>query len=484
MSHKLQTMAIVLFVSAAIFFFFTYRILEVPSGLTSDENAFGYNAALLSKTAHDENGRFMPVFVLSIHGTDWRQPVTQYYLTGLFKIFGSSVYLLRTSSVLITILSFWLIYFLTAKLFDRKMAALAGIIFLTTPLIMIQSHFGLDNIMPIPFTIFFLIGIYYFSQHFQIRYLFLAAVALGIGFYTYKGMRAIVPAWIVISSVYLLLITVKKDPVKKTFRYLFLYGLFLLPFFAIIPILELKYAHAVFGTNTGSFDSVYQFLYPYFSSYDLTFLYIRGDDLLYHSTHLHGMMLLTTFPLFIIGTYQAMQRKNFWSFVLLVFFLGPLMYGLVGSVHRASRLMALIPSYVLLVTLGVSTLLHYKHHLKKYALIVLVILFIANYADFVNYYWYTYPKLTKDLFGDLTPYQDIKIFADESQKRQLTPYIATYVYTADEFYTATYFDTLPKKIGENEIPPEGGILLTQRENIPGMKDTGVTLPHFHILVRE
>jgi len=83
--------------------FFSYRILNVPLGLTADEGAFAYNAVLLSKTLHDENNRFLPIFVLSLNGADWRQPVTQYYLTAFFRFFGSSVFNLRYSSVVITL---------------------------------------------------------------------------------------------------------------------------------------------------------------------------------------------------------------------------------------------------------------------------------------------------------------------------------------------------------------------------------------------
>ena len=36
-----------------LFFLLTYRLIQVPTGLTVDESAFGWNAALLSKTGHD-----------------------------------------------------------------------------------------------------------------------------------------------------------------------------------------------------------------------------------------------------------------------------------------------------------------------------------------------------------------------------------------------------------------------------------------------
>ena len=74
----IKKIGIWLFVLTLIGTFFAYRLNKVPKGLTVDEAAFGYNAVLLSETYHDENGRFLPFFVLFFEGKDWRQPVTQY----------------------------------------------------------------------------------------------------------------------------------------------------------------------------------------------------------------------------------------------------------------------------------------------------------------------------------------------------------------------------------------------------------------------
>jgi 4-amino-4-deoxy-L-arabinose transferase-like glycosyltransferase len=101
--------------------------------LTDDEAAFGYNAVLLSRTAHDESGRFLPFFVLSLDGQDWRQPVTQYYLTALFKIFSPSVFLLRFSSVLVAITSAVLLYLLSLQLFNRHKLVWASTISWSSP---------------------------------------------------------------------------------------------------------------------------------------------------------------------------------------------------------------------------------------------------------------------------------------------------------------------------------------------------------------
>jgi hypothetical protein len=80
----MKQLLIWIIISSLVAFIFSYRLLQVPLGLTADEGAFGLNAVLLSNTLRDENNRFLPFFVLSLNGTDWRQPVTQYYLAGFF----------------------------------------------------------------------------------------------------------------------------------------------------------------------------------------------------------------------------------------------------------------------------------------------------------------------------------------------------------------------------------------------------------------
>lgn len=476
---------------ALVIIVFSYRLLEVPAGLTIDEAAFGYNAVLLSRTGHDQNGRFLPFFVLSIDGKDWRQPVTQYYMALFFKIFGPSVFNLRFTSITITLMSAVLLFLIAQKLLDEKAALFLVFVFLSTPLIMIQSHLGLDNIMPIPFGILWLLGVWSFCQSQKRAYLVLSGISLGIGFYTYKGMRATVPVWSILTLIYLTLFLVfkLKLSLRKTFGNLMIFCIAIFPFFAIIPFLEFLYAGAVFGGQHPSFDSIYDFLYPYFSSYDPTFLFIKGDATLFHSTQRHGMMLLATLPLFLIGCYQAVRKGWFWLFILSAFFTAPFLYGLVGSVHRASRLMVIIPLYCLLATLGAFTLWHYKRKiLTKSFLFLVIFLMILNYLDFLRYYWFTYPKFTESLFGHLGFYKDYEIFAKEAKEKKLTPYICAELYDnngeSGHFFESIYFSSPVKKIPADQLPPPGSLLMTYRQEIPKMKRVEIELPYYFLQLRE
>lgn len=461
--------------------FFSYKLLEVPTGLTVDEAAFGYNAALLSKTYRDENNRFMPVFVLSIHGQDWRQPVTQYYLALLFKIFKPSVFLLRFSSIIIFVTSFFLIIFLSKKIFSSfKLSLFTGIIFATTPLVLIQSHMGLDNIMPIPFTILWILFFYKFISTKNQKFLLFSAIILGINFYTYKGMRATVPIWALLTAIWIIVENHKNR--KKTLQFLFTFILGLTPFFGTIPLWEHKYPGSIFNGQTTKFDSIYNFIYPYLSSFDLTLLYIKGDDTPFHSTGIHGMMLLATLPLFILGIFHSV-KKRIYLFLLIAFFSAPLLFGFVNSVHRASRLMCIIPIYSLVCTVGLKSILN----IKKWLIYPVYLLIFINFFDFSKYYLQEYGQRTSNIFGTLANYQDYKIIGEYARQNKQTIYLDSDLISKfgenEKFFQAAYLDKPLTIIKNDEDLPSNTLLITHRKDIPNLKRVTLNLPTYFLQTR-
>lgn len=472
------------FIFILLYFLLSYRITGVPMGLTVDEHAFGWNAALLSKTGYDENGTHMPLFVNSISKKDWRQPVTQYYITAFFKLFGVSIYNLRVSSVVVTLFSAYILFILSKNLFDHTTAIISILIFVSTPVIFMHSHMGLDNIMTVPFTLLWLLGLHQYTQNKQIKFLILSAIALGISFYSYKGMRAMVPVWATLSCLYIFYLNYQpKIKFFKLIQKTFPFVLTLLPFFLVIPFIQHLYPGAIFGGARPKFDNVYDFFYPYLSHYDLTFLFIKGDDLLFHSTRIHGMYLLTTLPLFFIGLYQAIKNKNsFWKFIVLALATGPLLYGFVESVHRASRILATVPPFMLIITLGLYTILT---NFKKYSVFIFTIfsvLYLYNFYDFVKYYWYTYPKFTENIFGNMSSEICYQTLQQEAKSRGLTPYIQKDIYNG--FFDLIYSNRPTTLSTINNPPPANSIFLTTSDSIPGFTKLNIVLPHFNLLIKQ
>ncbi|HOX96112.1 MAG TPA: glycosyltransferase family 39 protein [Candidatus Woesebacteria bacterium] len=473
-------------------FFFSYRITQTPPGLTTDEAAFAYNAALLEKTGHDQNGRFMPVFVLSINGADWRQPVSQYFITAFFKIFGPSIFSLRLSTVVILLLSTFLIYFWLSKIDNRQTGIIGSLVFLTTPIVMIQTHMALDNIFPIPFALLWLICLWYFSKTKKVSFLLFAGISLGIGFYTYKAMRAVVPVWCLLTVLFLFLENshLTKKNITQFIKQTLLFTLGIFPFFAIIPLLELKYPGAVFDSHSFNWSSIYDFLYPYLSSFDLSFLFIKGDDLIYHSTGTHGMFLLSLLPVFLVGLYQGVREKGYWTFLIAVFFFTPLLFGFVDSVHRASRLMAFIPAFVAITSLGIVTIKKLKNKFLAYFLLgVIVIISIFNYSSFVNYYWYTYPKFARSYFLPSNTLENAYVYLSQTAKRNhLIPYIESGAKLSDgetgKFFEAAYFDESLKLWQAEQPLPPNSIVMAKLGHQEHLVTIGSTIEEYNFFVNK
>jgi len=333
---------------------------------------------------------------------------------------------------------------------------------------------GLDNIMPIPFTIIWIYYLYSYNQDKKIKYLIYSALSLGISYYTYKGMRAVFPVWYCLSLLYIF-----KKPIIKNFYHYLIFSIFSLPFFLISPLLNYLYPGSIFGGASPKFENIYNFLYPYFSSFDPTFLFIKGDDLLFHSTGYHGFFLIASMPLFLFGIYKSLRTNKFSRFILLIFFTTPFLYGLVNSVHRASRLMCLIPFYTIICVYGFQQVEKISKNYKNILILLISIIFSLNYFDFLHYYWYDYAKLTQNFTGDLKYYLSYKELKKQSNKLNLTPYIAQNA--SNKFFDHIYFN-IPNYIHEDLTPPPGSILLTNRDRIEGMTNLNLNLKYYHLQI--
>lgn len=378
-------------------FLFTYKLTDVPPGINGDEAAIGYLASLIAKTGYDVNGKFLPLFT-TLSWPDWKQPVTIYSTVATFKIFSTSFFNLRAVSVFFVLLGGTIIFLLSKEVFKQKLAIVSLLIFITIPIIMIQSHLAIENVAPLPFISIWLWMLAKYTNKKKRKYLFFSALALGISVYSYLGLRLIVPVLTVISIWYIYYLNRSK---KNIFSPILIFILTLAPFLILMFAARDQYPAAILASNKPqTITSYQQFLLPFVSSFDLSFLFMKGDITPYHSTGKQGMFLLAILPLFLLGLSRITQeRKPFFIFVLMVFFLTPLLYGLPGSIYRASRLLALLPPFIIIVLLGISSLFEIKRKVPKILVTTLfTVLILLNYADFVSDYWGDYSNRVNQNF--------------------------------------------------------------------------------------
>lgn len=452
------------------FLFFSHRIDKVPQGLTIDEGAFGYNAALLSKTAKDENERILPFFILSINNKDWREPVPTYFMATFFKIFGVSITNLKLSSAVLASLSAMLIFYLTNTLLGTKAAFFSSFIFITSPVVYIHSHLGLDILTPIPMLLLWLI----FLKSNPI----LSAFFLGVALYSYKAMRVFVPIFAVISLIYLFYNQKKK---RKTVPFICT----LAPFFLIMPYLEYKYAGAILGNQKPSF-SIYSFFRSYFSTFDPSFLFVDGDSIVHHTTGKHGVFLLASLPAFMRGISFALKKGGFAKALVLAFFAGPLLIGFTGSYYRAGRIASLSAFYAVISAYGFNCF--YKN--QKAALFLLLALIAVNAGLFMNYYWYSYAEDTKNHFYDTKIEKTYSAMKDYLLKHDFVPYQTAEIVTGGDesavrnFFRSIYFtQEINIYEGNPEALPKKSILLT-RDSKLNLKRIDSQLSDYYLYIKE
>lgn len=414
--NKFTLVILIIFVVLS-YFLFSFRLEEVPLGINGDEAVIAYNAALISKDGKDSEGRWYPVFTKVENSSDWKQPIMVYATVLVFKFLGISYFNLKLVSVLMAIISGLLIFFMAKELLGFKYGVVSLIIFLSIPIVMIQSHINIENIAPLPFITVWLWMLIRYAKFKRNRYLIIAGIMLGVSIYSYLGLRLVMPVLMVISMVFIFSLNVKKSFKGRIYPILlFIFGI--VPFIAFLFSIKEDYPGAILASNRPQvFESYQQLILPFISSYDLSFLFIKGDSTPYHSTGKEGMFLLATLPLFILGLFKiAKELKPVYLLILAVFFLSPILYGLPGSIHRASRLLVLIPPFVLISVLGFQNIIEFKARVKILLIGLVSTLIILNYSFFLKDYWFEYPNRVNQSFEK--PVQKAYKKADEISKAE------------------------------------------------------------------
>ena len=105
------------------------------------------------------------------------------------------------------------------------------------------------------------------------------------------------------------------------------------------------------------------------------------------------MFLVATLPIFLIGIWKILKtKKPFEILVLSSFFVIPILFGFVPDIYRASRLLALVPFYVIISTIGFMGLN------RKIQILVLALI-IINVFSFAKDYWFDYSNRVKEVFS-------------------------------------------------------------------------------------
>jgi len=164
----------------------TFRLSDLPRGMTGDEAVRGLEASLVAR------GERYPVFFEENFG---EEPLHAYLVAILFRLLGPSVLAIRAASALVGILTVPLFYLLVKELFPGKAGSWSIVRILATAWLatsywhVVYSRYGLEPIL-VPFFAVLIIYCLWRGLNSGLRFFFLSTgFFLGLSLYTYQAAR-------------------------------------------------------------------------------------------------------------------------------------------------------------------------------------------------------------------------------------------------------------------------------------------------------
>jgi 4-amino-4-deoxy-L-arabinose transferase-like glycosyltransferase len=175
---------------------------RAPIYLHDAEVLFALHAHSIITTAHDTNGRLLPLYfqMPSIGENVWFHPVIVYWMAPLFAILPLTEWAVRLPSVLVGMVDLTLIYLIARRLFQSAGWGLtAAVLLALTPSHFIHSRLAMDYLYPVPFILAWMLCLMMFLERREPWLLFLASSFLGVGFYSYIASVIMMPVYLLMT---------------------------------------------------------------------------------------------------------------------------------------------------------------------------------------------------------------------------------------------------------------------------------------------
>lgn len=396
-----------------------YKLTTVAPSLFGDELDVGYHAYSILKTGRDYHGNFMPLHFESL--AEWRTPIYLYSSVPTVALFGISALGVRLPAAIFGILTIYLIYLLSNKLFENERIGLISAFLLAISPWHIQYSRAAFEVTQMLF--FYLLGLYLFLYSIEKKkFLWISVLMFMLMPWVYSTAKFFVPFLLIF-----LFILYNKEILSfsynqklKTILTGLIFGLPLVyvTFFGGAaqrfsyvsvfsdPTIEsevgaARQQRAYFrgenglGLNPNLLDRVYYNKYVfwgrtiinnYYQSFSTDFLFIKGDPNLRHSIEWMGQLYKADFILLVFGLVVLFNLKNKKIKQLILFLL--IFSSIPASITRdggnhATRLILNIVPLILILSLG------FKYILEKNKLIFVFYfcLLLLGFVFYQNRFW-------------------------------------------------------------------------------------------------
>lgn len=406
-----------------------YNLSENPPGLYWDEVSNGYNAYSVLKTAKDEYGVFLPTVFRSYD--DYKPPVYIYSIIPSILVFGLSEFAVRFPSAAGGVLTVFLVYLITKKLFQNRRLALFASFFLAISPWHIQfSRGGFEANFMVFLT---LSGLYLFLQSKEkLHMLLLSAAVFGLAFNTYQGAKMWGP---------LFMLTIVFFWKKELIRYgkKLIFPLLILALFSLPVILNFNQSFlrgkAVSVFSEQGTDKIEAFAKGYFSHFSFVFLFTKGDTIGRHSVPGMGELYVFQLPLIVVGMFLLFKSKfKNKNFLITWLILAPIPAALSAPTPHSLRALTFIPLWSVISALGLNFILKftYGRNVKLFGFAAIFFIGLFNFITYLHLYHKHYPKEKGPDWQD--GYRQMLSYVNQAKDRYATVAISdtlgrSYIYT-------------------------------------------------------
>ena len=425
-NRQLKISLVLLSVIACLLRFFALG--QIPSGMTWDEAAIGYNGFAIVNTHRDEWLQKMPVSFRSFG--DYKAPLA-IYLNGIFTwLFGLNLWAIRLPFALaglLTVIGGVLLVWLLLKNRLLRLPSLSvntslflTAIFLTfSPWHLLFSRVGFESGLALAEVIWaangFLLFLLLAKKQSKLSWLSLGLASLlaAASFYTYHSAKVTVP--LLFTTSFILLLTQRRQITKLS--------LSLYPLSILILLLPL-FKDIFFGSGLTRAGVTVFAIQPFFTAVLTScrqfflhllpgFLLLGQTDSLRHSTGQMGVLLGTSFTFFylgitrlLIGIVRFFQQKiklNQLNFVGVIWLAAGLLPAAIGQeVPHPNRALLALPGFLLIILAGFDWfygwLKRFNLHSRQIILASVLILHLSLFGIFLHDYFGNYQTRSSDDF--------------------------------------------------------------------------------------
>lgn len=339
-----------------------------PVFLLNDEIYNALQALSLAQTGRSAAGDPFPVFFRGLEFPPGRDPLCVYATALALTFLPIGETALRLPTALLGLVDIVLMYFVGKHLWrDWRVGLLAAAVLATAPAHFIHSRIGIPTLWALPWLLGWLLALIAYADRGQLRALFVSMLCLGMAGYGYFGTAVIAPCFAVGTVVFLYVDRGERQAkpylaaaagLAASLVFALYWTLLhperwseLVSYYVTGPTVLRAGTPLLSASGLPNFAAVQERVSAYWSYFDPTLLFLRGDASPRYSTGRSGIFLLPALVLLPVGVVSAVRARGIGRLLVFGLLCAPIA-GALGNEIQVQRALPIVIFGSLLVTWG------------------------------------------------------------------------------------------------------------------------------------